>query len=413
MGKKIVAFLCVFMYFGSPYRIAGLEMPEVIGLIALIMQFLLVRKIKFPQHYVPFFLYMLFIPPLASLSMGMPGNYIASFIPIALLLYTSYFAVLLPNANYAYVLRFYRLLVWVAVSFFWIQELSFFATGWRPSLYVPFLEMHSSNVSAQSLSDLFASFERSQSFFLEPSHFVEYIIPYFCIILASCLKSKKYSFELVLLVITILWAQSGSGYLAVVALAAYIFFWDKSIKPSFKIGVCVLLLFLVYSIYSFFRENELVASVAERITEFSPEVEQFGAHSGFLRIWRGYFIYDSLPVVNKILGTGVGCMEYVTSLMRGYDPINGKSFLNGIQTLLINGGLLGTFLFGVFFMTMFKKCNVAGKYVLVAMIALFFVEHMLFTPKMFLSILVAYSVTIVGNTYGTIVSSQVLKRKGR
>lgn len=38
--KKFLPFLCVFMYFMSPYRLGGHEMPEIIGLFALFLAFL-------------------------------------------------------------------------------------------------------------------------------------------------------------------------------------------------------------------------------------------------------------------------------------------------------------------------------------------------------------------------------------
>lgn len=393
MWKIFVAFLCVFMYYASPYRLLGMEFPEVLGALALLIQLAHCRKYHIPQSYGLLFVYLLVIPPVISLMMGMPGNYMISFFPKALILYTCYFIFLLPNVDYNSVLRFYRILVLIALVFFWIQEFSYSTFGYRPTLYAQFLEIRSDNFDAKGLSEITSVSNRSSSFFSEPAHFVEYIIPYFCIVLAKSFKERKVGLNIILLTATIIWVQSGSAYFVLAALIIYIFLKDKTIKISIKVISLLLFSIIVYIAFSFFRDNEIVSTILFRSTEFSPQVEQFGQHSGFIRIWRGYFIYDALPSINKILGVGIGSGDYVTSLMNVYDPIDGKGFFNGIQWILVFGGIVGTCLFARFLYKFIKKCNIAGKYVIVAMIALFFVENMMFTPKMFLYLLVAVAIS--------------------
>ena len=124
---KLIAFLCVFMYFMSPYRLQGHEMPEIIGLIALILQIFRSQKIVLMPGYGAFMLYMLIIPPMVCLMSGLPGNYIASFIPVTLIYYSLIFTIILPNLNWNYVLKFYRILVYIAAGFFVLQEFSYYS----------------------------------------------------------------------------------------------------------------------------------------------------------------------------------------------------------------------------------------------------------------------------------------------
>ena len=35
--KNLISFFCVFMYYMSPYRLAGHQMPEFVGLLAVVL----------------------------------------------------------------------------------------------------------------------------------------------------------------------------------------------------------------------------------------------------------------------------------------------------------------------------------------------------------------------------------------
>ena len=174
--RKTIAFLCVFMYFASPYRVFGHAMPEVIGLIAIILQLVQSHKVSVLTGYRVFMLYMLFIPPIVSFITGLPGNYLTSFFPVSLLFYTVAFYVLLPNVDMNYVLKYYKYLVYISVGLFVIQELSYYSIGTRPTLYLP-LEMYYEGFSLGEFTASRAFMERSSSFFLEPAHFAQYILP--------------------------------------------------------------------------------------------------------------------------------------------------------------------------------------------------------------------------------------------
>ena len=98
------------MYFASPYRMFGHAMPEVIGLIAIVLQLIQYHKVSVLSGYRVFMLYMLFIPPIVSFITGLPGNYLTSFFPVSLLFYTVAFYVLLPNLDMNYALKYYKYL---------------------------------------------------------------------------------------------------------------------------------------------------------------------------------------------------------------------------------------------------------------------------------------------------------------
>ena len=84
--------------------------------------------------------------------------------------------------------------------------------GSRPTLYLP-LEMYYEGSDTTSFSESRSLMDRSSSFFLEPAHFAQYILPYFCIVSYNCLKHKTITKELLIMGFTLLLLQSGSGYL--------------------------------------------------------------------------------------------------------------------------------------------------------------------------------------------------------
>lgn len=390
---KIIAFLCVFMYYMSPYRFMGHAMPEVIGLVAILLQLTQSHKIRVLTGFGAFMIYMLFVPSVISFITGLPGDYLTSFVPFNLLFYSAAFCILIPNVDMEYVIKYYGVLVYIAVAFFFVQEIFEFITGSRPTLYLP-LEMYYEGSDAAGLSESRASLSRSSSFFLEPAHFAQYILPYYCLAICKCLRGKAMSIELIVLSFALVFLQSGCGYLGLASIFGAILF-IKGFVP-FKVKLAIISTFIIGLgfVAVFLYDNPIIIDILSRFDEITTiDIISDGRESGFLRIWRGYYFYGAMAPINKLLGVGVGSIEYVSNLVYFPGSRYEGSYMNGIQSLLVTGGIVGTALFFRFLYKIGKKMEVEGVIMLICMIALFFVEHMLFTPKMFLFILIAYAIT--------------------
>ena len=396
-AKKMIAFLCVFMYLASPYRIFGHAMPEVIALLAIIGQFFISAKWRYLKGYAPFALYMLIIPPFVSLVTGLPGNYLVSFVPISLILYTILFCMVLPELDFYYVLKYYRILVLISVSFFLIQEVMFYSIGYRPMLYLP-IEMYYQDFDSQSFSESRSVLERSSSFFLEPAHFAQYILPYFCILVYNVVKEKRLTKEFLIILFSLIILQSGSSYLGLLSIFISLLFFPNLLSKKLKVTAVAVFFILIVIAVIYLANNPFVMAILSRLGEISNmEAIASGPQSGFLRIWRGYFIYNALEPLYKLFGVGVGSIEYVSNLVYIPGSRYEGSFLNGIQTLLVTGGLIGLSLFFRFLYKINIKMCIEGKIILICMISMFFIEHMLFTPKMFLFILIAFAISKNGD----------------
>lgn len=391
--KKVIAFLCVFMYFASPYRFHGHAMPEIIGLVAILLQLTQLRNVIFMKGYGAFMVYMLFVPPLISFVTGLPGNYMTSFIPVNLLFYSTAFCILLPNLDMELVLKYYRILVFLAVAFFFFQEFSYFTLGSRPTFYLP-LEMYYEDTDMSSFSESREELNRSSSFFLEPAHFAQYILPYYCLKVCRCLRSKIVTFEFVVLSGALLLLQSGSGYMGFAAIWISILFMRGLVSYKIKIAIFSVFMCALVLVVVMFINNPIILDVLSRFDEITTlEVTSTGHQSGFLRIWRGYFIYGIMAPIYKIFGVGVGSIEYISNLVYIPGSRYEGAYMNGFQTLLISGGIIGTTLFFIFIYRICKNMSAEGVVVIICMMTMFFIENMMFTPKMLLFILIAIAVT--------------------
>lgn len=392
--KKFLPFLCVFMYFMSPYRLGGHEMPEIIGLFALFLAFLSRYKCFLPKSYVFYLVYIWLIPLFSSYICRIPGKYLLSAIPVALILSTCYIGFLMPNLNKKLVLKYYRWLVYIAVAFFVIQEFSHIIIGYRPVFFLPFLEMYYEDSNSSSMAAIEVNSDRSASFFLEPSHFVQYIIPYYCISLSRYLKTKKNILEVLALTLVIIWLRAGVGYVALLAIGSFYFLRSGVMKMYQKIIIVVFVFAGYILLTTVYANNEYVSAILDRTSEFSMTVEESGSQSGFLRIWRGYFIYASMNFASQLFGVGPGCLDYVCNAVIIPGTRYEGTYMNGIQLLLVTGGIVGLMLFFNYLFRFARKLDVTGKCILIAMICIFLMEHMYNTPKMFLYLLLASCFTI-------------------
>ena len=342
----------------------------------------------------------MFIPALVSFLLDYPGNYLTSFTNKGLLLFVLFISFVLPNLNHTLLLKYYRIFVYLALGLYCIQEVTYILLGFRLTLYLPFFEMYYEGTDVSDLVSSRASMERSSSFFLEPAHFLQYIFPYVCIVTFNTLSNFKDNWkECLFLVFVVLFARSGCGYVGLIFMAIYFVVISDYMSFSKKISLGLVIVFLLYLVIHFFSQTDLVSNVIKRFNqEFALNIDISSGRSGFIRMYRGYFIFSLLDSWSKVFGVGTGSTDYVCSLYKhpliSYDG----PYLNGIQTVLIQGGFLGTFLVIRFFKKFCANWHAISLSILVVFLGMCFVESMWFNAKMLLYISVAYSYNIVHRT---------------
>lgn len=213
---------------------------------------------------------------------------------------------------------------------------------------------------------------RPSAFFLEPSHFAQYVIYYLVFSLFTNVQnhnssSRKNKVEAVIILSGLFCTGSGMGFaLAVFVCAVYILINSKkdilrSLMLFVLAGVAGIALYRI----------PFVQKVLERIF---TNGESYGGNAVVARIGNGYELFSELPLLHKFIGYGYGNI-----------PVN--VYLNGLTYCLIALGIAGTALFLLCLISMFKG-NVLWKKISIVIYFSMVVFAQLFTPGNLLFIIV-------------------------
>lgn len=391
MNKFLITLLVALPFF-SPYMIGGIHLPVIVGVIASLGLFLKAGNSEYFKMFCPLLVYLWTIPLLATMSISIPCDIESSIFPNTFIVFSIWLLAFNRAIDTQYALKVYKILVLLSVGLFFIQDISYMLVGRRPELYLNlgvFEYYYGGNISTYANNKSIA--ERSNSFFLEPAHFIQYVFPYFCYLLTQFLSTRKISKELVFVGSAILLSRSGNAFLLLGVVFIYLLLLYREISISLKLFLGSVVIFVTFIAMNYYSDSSFVTAITGRMDELSLDVNQFGGQSGFLRMYRGYFIYGKMDVINKIFGVAPGSFEYVSSQINLYGVRYEGDYVNGIQALLIRGGVIGTALFccKIIYLIYKNSCN-TSKYILVSMIGLFFVESVFLDYKMFLYLFLIY-----------------------
>jgi len=260
-------------------------------------------------------------------------------LPLRLLLFSVNLCFACCYAEKQLLWKLYGTIVWVCIAFFFVQEASFSILGVRPSGILPFLPTVYGGDNAGIINET-ATGVRSSSFFLEPSYFAQFLIPYVVI----CLFSSKVDERKKAIIVSfiLLLVRSGIGIL-LLGIIWLLWLLLGNIKASTKVTAFVLIIMTLCAL--FFADNSISEYFLDRSSELlSYSGEEQYQSSGFIRIFRGYFAFSDLPTLNKLLGTHPSDVQSIfdRSLYFGTESTN---FINGMQTLLFYHGIIGTFIY--------------------------------------------------------------------
>lgn len=297
-----------------------------------------------------------------------------------------YWSFLNRNLCFDIFIRYYRLIAFVNIGFFVVQELMYQKTGYRMVGILTFLpttlgkgELDMSEFSAQV-----AESDRSSAFFSEPAHFVQFLLPLLAIELLY-FGDKKAFFRSSVYVLTLIGLASGNALLGL--LVVFLFFFIKQLKKrnpivaTFIIALCMST--AVYSV-NYIMNTEYGEKLMARQDQLSSD--QLRASSGFLRIYRGYYVYDEMNNIQKFVG--VNSTDAVDELINkcavnSWFRENDRYF-NTFQSLLIYTGYIGIFLFYFGFFALCRRNNLAGICCVFLFIALSFIASIYFSYTMVL-----------------------------
>lgn len=324
MLKKIFNLLIVIFPILSAYRgIADIDLGSITlfigGLLCLISNISNFRLIL-PKGFGIFYIVALVFSIIFTQSL-----------PLRLTLFTINLILACCYLDINKIINIYSKVVIVSCVFFLIQEASFYIIGTRIPGLLPFLPTIYDTESISFLTTHTIS-TRSSSFFLEPSYFAQFLFPYIAYYLFSD-KNKDIYKALFVSLITIL-IRSGNGII-LLAIIWVIWLLSKKIKLVYKVLIISLGIIGVSTILAI--DQSIFSSLMERSSELQS-YKGDNISSGFIRFFRGYYVYSDLPLFNQIFGSS-------SELIEQYRKVNiffkhNDYFFNGIQMLLLHNGFI-------------------------------------------------------------------------
>ena len=261
------------------------------------------KHIVWPKYYRLFFAYALFVPILGWFYYRDISTAISSYITIVL--YTACFIQYIPLLNFEDIKRYYKYIVVIACAFFILQEIMFTLLGWRISAILPFLPIRYDYTTTSDFIQAQMIAPRSQSLFLEPAHFAQYLLGYLAILLGdSCNKKQLINIPAIMLSLVLLLTWSGNAIVLTFILWISFFFFIK-LKPVVKYVIIlpVMIIFVVQA-FGIVSSTEKGSKLLDRTEELDGEQDKIS--SGAMRIYRGFIVYSNMTLSQQVTGVGSG-----------------------------------------------------------------------------------------------------------
>lgn len=287
--------------------------------------------------------------------------------------------------------KYYKNIVIICLVFFYIQEFSYHILNHRIYSVLSFMPFALDYDSVLTYYAEMDTAERSSSFFSEPAMFVQYLLP----LLAISLLSEKYrNYRLAAVItLTLLLSQSGNALFGLlIVLCCFLFNFFKRIKGPLRVFYIILAsVVIVGASYLYISSDMGQLLMQRRVAIKSDSVEEMGyAGSGFVRIYRGYGVYEAYGPIQKVIGNDDE--KYVSSCISKSDVssffVNENDFyFNNFQSFLLYTGLIGAIFFFLIIFKEWSEVNIEGKTILLTFVVLSFISSLYLTDTMALYLL--------------------------
>ena len=370
---KILSLLfsccCICAPIFSPYGINGINLGILIYMIPICIAFIWGKFLAFKisREYLRYFLYILSVPVVfAFIRWGyfsFSKSEILFFLAIIYLLY---------NYNATIGQYLYEKVVLILCVIFLLQEIAFYVTGYRFSGLIPFLPLFYEQERGIQMEDfmmLQSMKERSSSVFLEPSHFAQYIIPF----LALHLFRKRNNAYFMAIFITLILFVLKSGVGLILSSIIWAVWFLKLKKQRLYLLVVFLISPLLILVINAFFNTEYASELLERLNEISFDASS--NVSGFIRIFRGYVLWNDMDLVSKICGVSTNFV--LANLVTCYDSywlFSEELYLNTFQTKLVYAGVLGICMYIYWLYSVYQKSDECGKVLVLVLLVLMLME---------------------------------------
>lgn len=294
-----------------------------------------------------------------------------------------------------YFLKIYKLFALICIAFFFAQEITYQASGVRINGILHFLPLHIDMSMSDFLGRL-ADLDRSSSFFSEPSQLAQFLLPLLAVELFY--DKEKYHFLFAVIIgTTLLLLRSGNGLLGMMAILFFLlpYYYKKREASKWLSFSAILLLISIVGYY--YINSDIGGMLLERQSELTSTYEG-GSRSGFLRVWRGLYVYGNYSFFEKILG----CPNEDTQLFHVYASgmqmvESAELYFNAFQKILLNTGIIGLGMFIFIITRLWRGNSVCGKALLGSFIVLSLISAIYMSHTMILFLVLSQSFKSINN----------------
>ncbi len=223
------------------------------------------------------------------------------------------------------------------------------------------------------IGDFSNGYFRVCSIFSEPAYMCKFLAPGLIISLKDFLDKKSNPIVSIIILASILLSASLQGIIISLVSVAIVVLFSHNTKAKILLAfISIVLVILLLVFYS----RGLFNGIVDRIENIS---EGNADYSTKIRLFRGFFYWNELPLFNKLFGVGFGNsanFAYSNNIYTIYDyyirDASSLGYMNGISLILVENGLLLFVLFCVFIIKSFNKVNLLGKTLIIQWILFLF-----------------------------------------
>lgn len=280
------------------------------------------------------------------------------------------------------------------IAFFGVQVVTYYVTGLKIPGVIKQLPIALDVDSSIYFDSLEAENSRFCSFFSEPAHFAQFLFPLLIFKLFTN-KINENIFFVIIIIICLLLIQSGNALFGL-GMIMLCYFFGKLYTSRHITSVILLIFIPIICIVGtkVYMQTETGQEILERKDQLNgnPYKAQSGL-SGFIRIFRGFYVYDKLSTYHKIVGannTDIIKHAITKSEVSFLFKDDNDMYFNTIQTLLIRTGIIGTAIFIIFLIVLYRQTDWIGRTFIITITGLGFISAMFMTELMLVYLLVPY-----------------------
>lgn len=311
---------------------------------------------------------------------------------LAFILFFSLFSFVVKAVVYKDFLCGIKFLGFLSLYFFYVQYILSFV-GIKIIGIVPGIPLsNGSDPAAFHSSHLLLN--RLSSIFQEPAHFAQFMSMFLSIVLYKYKNTRNNLLLSLFISLAIILCKSAGGYVLLIICWAswgYRFIKNKKNKARYILLSLVLMSGIIFLVV----HNSSTNSVIERYQTLSttPENSEYG-YSSYIRLFRGYIPFIEGNIAEMIFGHGIGTLLSFNRMnpnslfltITDYDA----NWINSFQFILFGTGIIGTSLFFMYLIRLYKRTSALGKNLCFVYLATLLSTGILLTASSMLFLYVIY-----------------------